>query len=81
MLKDNIAKKQHKIDSISKSEPATRLNRLKVQKLEAEVRERNAIAKEEAKRVAFIEEQGKLKKQIESLGRQDWVDKRSFNTR
>ena len=30
-----------------------------------------AIAESEAKRVAFIEEQGKLKKIIESLGRQE----------
>ncbi len=44
LLKDNIAKKQQKIDSISESEPATRLNSLKIKKLEAEVRERNAIA-------------------------------------
>ena len=44
LLKDNIAKKQQKIDSISETEPATRLNSLKIKKLEAEVREQNAIA-------------------------------------
>ena len=44
LLKENIAKKQEKIASISDAELDINVMGLKVQKLQAEVRERNAIA-------------------------------------
>ena len=50
LLKGNIEDREKQINQLIEQAPTTRLNLLKVQKLEAEVRERNAISRSEALR-------------------------------